>query len=54
MDKLRYTFLHTAGAAVFVFVLNFLILRTSLQTAVIWAIGFAALAFIVAQRHTQK
>ncbi len=41
MDKLRYMALHTVGAAVFIFVLNFLILGTSLQTALIWAIGFA-------------
>lgn len=54
MDKLRYVSLHTVGAAVFIFVLNFLILGTSLQTALIWAIGFATLAFLVARQHTQR
>lgn len=54
MDKLRYVSLHTAAAAAFIFVLNFLILRTSLQTALIWAIGFAVLAFLTAHRHTQR
>ena len=54
MDKLRYVSLHTVGAAVFIFVLNFLILGSSLQTALIWSIGFAALAFLVAHQHTQR
>lgn len=54
MDKLRYVSLHTVGAAVFIFVLNFLILGTSLQTALIWAIGFAMFAFILARQHTQR
>jgi hypothetical protein len=42
------------GAAVFIFVLNFLILGTSLQTALIWSIGFATLGFLVARQHTQR
>jgi hypothetical protein len=54
MDKLRYTSLHTAGAVVFIFVLNFLVLGTSLQTALIWAIGFGTLAFVIAHQHTQR
>lgn len=54
MDKLRYVTLHTAGAAVFIFVLNFLVLGTNLQTALIWAIGFGALAFLIARQHTQR
>jgi hypothetical protein len=45
--------LHTAGAAVFIFVLNFLVLGTSLQTALIWAIGFGAMAFVLARQHTR-
>jgi hypothetical protein len=54
MDKLRYICLHSIGAAVFIFVLNFLILGTSLQTALIWAIGFATLAFLIARQHTVR
>ncbi|MDQ8730404.1 hypothetical protein [Bradyrhizobium sp. LHD-71] len=54
MDKLRYISLHTIGAAVFIFVLNFFILGTGLQTAVIWAIGFAAFAFLLARQHTRR
>jgi hypothetical protein len=54
MDKLRYMSLHTVGAAAFIFVLNFLVLGTSLQTALIWAIGFGTLAFLVARQHTHR
>lgn len=54
MDKLRYVTLHTAGAVVFIFVLNFLVLGTNLQTALIWAIGFGTLAFLIARQHTQR
>jgi hypothetical protein len=54
MTRLRYMSLHTLGAAVFIFVLNFLILGTSLQTALIWAIGFGTFAFVLARQHTQR
>lgn len=54
MSKLRYMWLHTVGAAVFIFVLNFLVLGTSLQTALIWAIGFGSFAFLLAHQHTQR
>ena len=54
MTKLRYVSLHTLGAAGFIFVLNFLILGTSLQTALIWAIGFGTFAFVLARQHTQR
>ena len=54
MDKRRYVSLHTLGAAAFIFVLNFFVLGTALQTALIWAIGFATLAFLVARQHTQR
>jgi hypothetical protein len=54
MTKLRYMSLHTLGASVFIFVLNFLVLGTSLQTALIWAIGFGIFAFVLARQHTQR
>jgi hypothetical protein len=54
MSKLRYTSLHTIGAAAFIFVLNFLVLGTNLQTALIWAIGFGTFAFVLARQHTQR
>jgi hypothetical protein len=53
LDKLRYVSLHTAGATAFIFVLNFFVLGTNLQTALIWAIGFGAMAFILARQHTR-
>ncbi len=42
--RLRYIALHVTLAAVFIFVLNFLVLKTELQSAVFWAIGFGAMA----------
>jgi hypothetical protein len=54
MTRLRYMSLHTLGAAVFIFVLNFLVLGTSLQTALIWAIGFGTFAFVLARQHSQR
>lgn len=54
MDQIRYMSLHTVGAAAFIFVLNFFILGTSLQSALIWAIGFGMLAFLIARRHTRR
>jgi hypothetical protein len=54
MSKLRYMSLHTIGAAAFIFVLNFLVLGTNLQTALIWAIGFGTFAFVLARQHTQR
>jgi hypothetical protein len=53
LDKLRYISLHTVGAAAFIFVLNFFVLGTNLQTALIWAIGFGVMAFILARQHTR-
>lgn len=53
LDKLRYMSLHTIGAAAFIFVLNFFVLGTNLQTALIWAIGFGVMAFILARQHTR-
>jgi hypothetical protein len=54
MSKLRYMSLHALGAAAFIFVLNFLVLGTSLQTALIWAVGFGMFAFLLARQHTQR
>ena len=50
-DKLRYIALHTIGAIVFIFVLNHMILKTDIQTALMWAAGFGAMAFAMAFRH---
>lgn len=43
-QRIRYVALHVIVAAVFIFVLNFLVLKTELQSAVFWAIGFGAMA----------
>ena len=50
-EKLRYIALHTAGAIVFIFVLNHMILKTDLRTAIMWSLGFGAIAFSMAFRH---
>jgi len=54
MDKLRNVSLPAVGAAVVIFVLSFLIFGTSLQTALIWATGFATCAFLLTRQHTRR
>lgn len=53
-EKIRYIVLHTLGAAVFIFVLNKLVLGTSMESAILWTVGFGALAGGLAWQHTQR
>ncbi len=54
MGHLRYIVMHAGIAAVFIFVLNFYVLNTSLQSAVFWAIGFSVMAAGLAYRQTKS
>ncbi len=51
---LRYIVMHATIAACFIFVLNFYVLNTGLQSAVFWAIGFSAMAGALAYRQTKS
>lgn len=53
-DKIRYIVLHTLGAAVFIFVLNKIVLGTTMESAILWTVGFGALAGGLAWQHTQR
>ncbi|HEX7789495.1 MAG TPA: hypothetical protein VF467_03090 [Afipia sp.] len=53
-DVLRYILLHAACAAGFIFFLNFYILKTELQSAVFWAIGFGAMAAGLAYQQSRR
>ena len=49
-----HTIANAIRAAAFIFVPNFLIFGTNLQTALIWAIGFARFAFVLARQRIQR
>ncbi|MGH6751170.1 MAG: hypothetical protein ACREDP_03300 [Bradyrhizobium sp.] len=53
-DKIRYIGLHALCAAVFIFVLNFYILKSELQSAVFWAIGFGVMAAGLAYQQSKR
>lgn len=51
---LKHLAFHAVCAAVFIFVLNFYILKTELQSAVFWAIGFGAMAAGLAYQQSKR
>ena len=51
---LKHITFHAVCAAVFIFVLNFYILKTELQSAVFWAIGFGAMAAGLAYQQSKR
>ena len=51
---LKHMAFHAACAAVFIFVLNFYILKTELQSAVFWAIGFGVMATGLAYQQSKR
>jgi hypothetical protein len=53
-EVIRHIVLHAACAAVFIFVLNYYILKTELQSAVFWAIGFGAMAAGLAYQQSKR
>lgn len=53
--KLRYVALYTVGIALLVFVINLAVLKTPMQSTLMWTALFAAIAFAMAWRQaTQK
>lgn len=53
-STLRNIVFHAVCAAVFIFVLNFYIMKTELQSAVFWAIGFGAMAAGLAYQQSKR
>ena len=54
-EKLRYVVLYTAGIALIVFIINYVVLKANMQTTLMWTGLFAAIAFAMAWRQaTQK
>ncbi|MGD9837364.1 MAG: hypothetical protein AB7F72_07215 [Afipia sp.] len=53
-DLIKHMAFHAACAAVFIFVLNFYILKTELQSAVFWAIGFGVMAAGLAYQQSKR
>ena len=51
---LKHMAFHAACAAVFIFVLNFYILKTELHSAVSWAIGFGVMAAGLAYQQSKR
>jgi hypothetical protein len=54
-EKLRYVILYTVGIALFVFIINYVVLKANMQSTLMWTGLFAAIAFAMAWRQaTQK
>ena len=54
-EKLRYVILYTAGIALLVFIINYVVLKANMQSTLMWTGLFAAIAFAMAWRQaTQK
>ena len=53
-ELIKHMAFHAACAAVFIFVLNFYILKTELQSAVFWAIGFGTMAAGLAYQQSKR
>ena len=54
-EKLRYVVLYTAGIALIVFIINYVVLKANMQSTLMWTGLFAAIAFAMAWRQaTQK
>jgi len=54
-EKLRYVVLYTVGISLFVFIINYVVLKAPMQSTLMWTGLFAAIAFAMAWRQaTQK
>ena len=53
-ENLRKIALHVVCAAVFIFALNYFVLNTGLQSALIWTVGFGAMAGFVAWQQIKR
>lgn len=54
VQLLKHLAFHAICAAVFIFFLNFYILKTELQSAVFWAIGFGVMAAGLAYQQSKR
>ena len=54
VQLLKHLAFHAICATVFIFFLNFYILKTELQSAVFWAIGFGAMAAGLAYQQSKR
>jgi len=52
--KLRHIVFHTVCAAAFIFVLNFYVLNTGLESSLSWAVAFGAMAAGLAYMQTRR
>ncbi len=52
--KLRHILFHTLCAAGFIFVLNFYVLKTGIETSLSWAVAFGAMAAGLAYTQTRR
>ncbi|MBN8967660.1 MAG: hypothetical protein J0G95_04250 [Rhizobiales bacterium] len=52
--KLRHILFHTLCAAVFIFVLNFYVLGTGIESSLSWAVAFGAMAAVLAYQQTRR
>jgi len=53
-DLIKQMVFHAVCAAAFMFVLNFYILKTELQSSVFWAIGFGVMAAGFAYQQSKR
>jgi hypothetical protein len=52
--RFRQVALHTVCAGVFMFVLNYYVLNSGLESSLSWAVAFAAMAAGLAYRQTKS
>jgi hypothetical protein len=53
-ENLRFIVLHVLGAGAFIFVLNYFVLNTGMQSSLIWTVGFGAMAGFVAWQQIKR
>jgi hypothetical protein len=54
MNKWLYVLMHTAGAVVFIFLLQRFVMSATLETSLLWAVGFGACAAILATKQANR
>jgi hypothetical protein len=54
MNKWLYVLLHTAAATAFIFLLQRFVMSATLETSLLWAVGFGACAAILATKQANR
>ncbi len=54
MNKWLYMLLHTAVAAAFMFILQRFVLRSTLESSLVWAMAFGMGAAVIAFKQTNR